>query len=391
MIFMAKVSETVNVMKKNFMALHNAGYTIPEIADKYGLSRPTVYRHLDEIAQENNVTRSSLLQVVKCPYTERVIREEEQRTKLDMNQLRNGLNEAEKAIQKTIDLINLMLERYNFETEEALFDEIRRIVSNGASDFINGLKKNQKRQDRRCKRANESGTNESDFEEELTEQSSDEEETILESEMGEEAVTEPEVEVEEEVPVQISFEQLLADEQELSTTALELERAHKEKVAQRAELRKKLINAQKAFAELHRILKIQKENVEQLYAEHEELYREMLNINRERSACAEMLELIRAQIAELKKITILVYRTGNIEVENANPPSIFIESFNAKFTELISYPDAEEYTIKELKIIAKVCLMVEQFEKDNEKFEVEFEKTELQSFYEKFTAKPTIE
>ncbi len=57
-------SERVVQMKANFMELHEAGMTIPEIADKFNLSRATVYRHLDEIASQNGVTREALLQQV---------------------------------------------------------------------------------------------------------------------------------------------------------------------------------------------------------------------------------------------------------------------------------------------------------------------------------------
>lgn len=109
MIFMAKISETVNVMKQNFMALHNEGYSIPEIAQKFNLSKATVYRHLDEIARENKVTRDDLLQVIKPPYSERGFREEARRVRVDVKELRRGLEEAGNAIQGTIDLIDLIM------------------------------------------------------------------------------------------------------------------------------------------------------------------------------------------------------------------------------------------------------------------------------------------
>lgn len=58
---MAKMSESVKKMLNEFMELHENGYTINEIAKKFSLSASTVYSYLQEIAQNNGVTRESLL------------------------------------------------------------------------------------------------------------------------------------------------------------------------------------------------------------------------------------------------------------------------------------------------------------------------------------------
>lgn len=115
---MAKISETASVMKKNFMTLHDQGFTIPEIAQKFNLSTPTVYRHLDEIARENGVAREDLLKVIKSPYSERGFREEAKRVRFDKQELQKGLVDADNAIQGTIDLIDIILqedEQYEYD------------------------------------------------------------------------------------------------------------------------------------------------------------------------------------------------------------------------------------------------------------------------------------
>ena len=50
-------------MKREYMKLHDEGYSPREIAKKFGLSDVTVYRYLGEIAEENGVTRESLLEI----------------------------------------------------------------------------------------------------------------------------------------------------------------------------------------------------------------------------------------------------------------------------------------------------------------------------------------
>ena len=55
-------SERVTLMKENFMSLHNQGYTILQIAEKYGITRVSIYHYLAEIAKKNGVDRDSLLE-----------------------------------------------------------------------------------------------------------------------------------------------------------------------------------------------------------------------------------------------------------------------------------------------------------------------------------------
>ncbi|MGN1298148.1 MAG: hypothetical protein ACI4VH_07040 [Clostridia bacterium] len=58
---MANTSERVQQLKKNFMKHHNEGKTIKEISEHYNVSTRHIYFILQEIADENNVSRESLL------------------------------------------------------------------------------------------------------------------------------------------------------------------------------------------------------------------------------------------------------------------------------------------------------------------------------------------
>ena len=60
---MAKQSERTLQMKKEYMNLRNEGYTIEQIAKKFGLSMFTVYHYLNEIAKEHDIPREELLDV----------------------------------------------------------------------------------------------------------------------------------------------------------------------------------------------------------------------------------------------------------------------------------------------------------------------------------------
>ena len=63
-----KRQERTLQMIKGFLKDHQNGLTIPEIAKKYNLSVTTVRNYLDQIAEENNVSRDSLLERVHPPH-----------------------------------------------------------------------------------------------------------------------------------------------------------------------------------------------------------------------------------------------------------------------------------------------------------------------------------
>lgn len=110
---MAKGSERTRVMKENFMTLHNAGYTIPQIAEQNNLSEGTVYRYLQEIADANQVSRESLLQVVRMPTEQQVLRREAEHVKVNVQELRAGFQKAGNIIDLLIGIIDGTLEKEN--------------------------------------------------------------------------------------------------------------------------------------------------------------------------------------------------------------------------------------------------------------------------------------
>lgn len=105
---MAREAERTLLMKQNFMELHHEGLAIKEIADKYDLSVSTVYRCLQEIADENKVTRESLLQIVRGPYI-RFNRRDFERVQIQKEEFELGFKEAENIINSLIDGIDKIL------------------------------------------------------------------------------------------------------------------------------------------------------------------------------------------------------------------------------------------------------------------------------------------
>ena len=104
-----RLSERVKEMMKNFVPLHEEGFTIPEIAEKYSISDSTVYGHLDEIAEQNGyASRVDLLSRPRLHPTERLERADRIiRSKFEA--VEQELEGAISSVENTIQAINTIL------------------------------------------------------------------------------------------------------------------------------------------------------------------------------------------------------------------------------------------------------------------------------------------
>jgi len=101
----SKRSERTKVMMENFMTDHRNGLNIPEIAEKYGLSRKTVYRQLGEIAELAGVTRDELLQVVHVRASDTVWERRHAEAKKSLSSIKEGIIQTK---QHTDDLLKVL-------------------------------------------------------------------------------------------------------------------------------------------------------------------------------------------------------------------------------------------------------------------------------------------
>lgn len=105
----ATTSERVIIMKQNFMMWHEKGYTIPEIAEMHNLSFSCVYRHLQEIADENNTTREELLKLVRTVKGERKWEQEARKVQIDVSKMQQDFEDSIQAVDKILKTIGGIL------------------------------------------------------------------------------------------------------------------------------------------------------------------------------------------------------------------------------------------------------------------------------------------
>lgn len=118
-----EISERTAQMERSFMELHNQGMTISQIAEKFDLQPRTVYYRLQAIADDNGVTRESLLQQVITRTSNRNI------TKRNVNyppveKLEKEFKETIKDIDTLLGTVSEMIKSIPTEEEEKS-DEVR--------------------------------------------------------------------------------------------------------------------------------------------------------------------------------------------------------------------------------------------------------------------------
>lgn len=295
-----------------------------------------------------------------------------------------------------------LMEKFGLSDEKQLFERIHQISPVGALDFISQIRKNNKSARRReRKEANKLVEVQQDLSkvenstEEVTatvfeETSSD---VIQEVQPVEDNSSNKEIQpIEDNSSSQNTsishLEELQEKETLLSQDIISDEEAHKEMVARRREINLSFKKVKNALSELQRLLKLNEEKTSALIEEYNDLSTKMRTKSSDIKAKKAILADIREQIANLKKCVVYVFADGNIEVENASISDVDDDEDEVaeRLLTLVQYAEAEELTIKDLKTIAKLELMVAELIADGINYELFFDSETVQKFYETVTA-----
>lgn len=274
---------------------------------------------------------------------------------------------------KRNDSIEYLTKKFQYSDKEELYQAIRKISPAGAEVLIRKLESRQKISTRKSSTVPQMLKQEESQEIEIP---CREPERPIEVDAEQEAENGKQNGNED-----LGLEQLKNQEKELSSSLCELEVIHKNLISERRDLVKELEKAQYELKKLKEKLSEQEENVTRLYNRYNECAKKMGNINQECNARKELLEELRVKIANLKKITILIYENGTIEVENADIPTISEERLTLEFRKLIEIPEAGEITVNELRTIAKLKEVTKTYNENDYTFEIIFESVKVQNFW----------
>lgn len=108
---MTAKSERVKQMKLNFMKLHNEGYSIKEIAEKFHITPRTIYSELSAIAEENGIPREELLSTPHKQHSSRG-------STIKAHQESVNPNELKANFEKMIDTANIIIEKIDYVLQQ---------------------------------------------------------------------------------------------------------------------------------------------------------------------------------------------------------------------------------------------------------------------------------
>ena len=262
--------------------------------------------------------------------------------------------------------------RHNLEKRQ-LFDYIRKITPDGANSLIKGLEKNEKVASKRtAKKAiieNEIKVEDEKYEEEVIETVNDENQVQTDS--NEETVENREKQLAE----------LRESEKELSQELCKLEILHNQFVAYRRSIIEELKGHGSKLLELQEKLLEEESTVAKLKLDYESLAEKMTSNTAERQAFEQLLTEVRQRLNALEKISILVYSNGNLDCDDKCILDIPEQKVAENVSWMIEMPEAEEFTLKVIKTMAKVKVLCMQ--SNSSKLEIVFEEESMGRFWKK--------
>ena len=275
-----------------------------------------------------------------------------------------------------------LMERYGVDSSEELYEVMSKVAPGNFEYFKKEIKKNQKnrlRKDAKKEMALDNHKEDEQIEltnfETLTDQSSE----VENGKVGKNMVDYTAVEKPTNDEPKPSLNELLEAEKFLSDNCVSLEKEHNALINARREDVKTLAEIKRTLEELKRLLQVNQSKLTTVLENYNSKAEQMLRVSSEISACKEMLADTRAQIEEAKKLKISVFSDGTIECENGELESPCEAEVSQLFSTLILLAAAEELTIKQIKTVAKLVLMVKKIDK---KYELEFDSDLVQKLYE---------
>ena len=97
----------------------------------------------------------------------------------------------------------------------------------------------------------------------------------------------------------------------------------------------------------------------------------------------QILQSVRKEISSLQKIYIFAYSTGELEIENNSDLDLKVDAADAavKFDELIVLSAVDSLTVKEIRQLARLLLIIEKIQTGKVQFELTFENQKLEEAY----------
>ena len=179
-----------------------------------------------------------------------------------------------------------------------------------------------------------------------------------------------------------TLEDLNLQREDIQSSLNELELSHKSLVSDRAIIRKKIDDHKKTLKELNEKVSICKTDLVNLTSELKEKFLIMQELDESISRKRDDLSEINAKIEKTKSITILVFNSGDIEIDASF--SVEIPEANTETVgKIISDEQAENLTLKQIKSISRLIVLIQKLKQQDLSFELLFDETIMEELFNK--------
>lgn len=159
-----------------------------------------------------------------------------------------------------------------------------------------------------------------------------------------------------------------------------LELRHKELCSDKAAIRKAISNFRQKLVELQNTIQEYRQQVITLTEGLNEKQEMMRNVNSLISARRRKLREVEAEIQGLRKVSILVYDSGVIELDAQYDIEIPELTWTTLFDKIVKYEQAGSLTINQIKAVAKLVCMMGFFREHGICFDTIIENPNLEEF-----------
>lgn len=176
-------------------------------------------------------------------------------------------------------------------------------------------------------------------------------------------------------------QQLIMDEEKSCEVTMEMhieelaavttDNKHQKNLSKRRSLFEQLRIQKEKMLELKKIIEKRQLEVENISKEINEVTNKISVEKDELFNNKQILEETRDYIKNLEKISIFVYKNGEIEIENSETPEI--TDWQNEFETLINDEAVENLSVKQIRQLAKLTVLEKQFEKEGKEYELTIE------------------
>ena len=178
---------------------------------------------------------------------------------------------------------------------------------------------------------------------------------------------------------------LEAQRDELVNDICQIERNHANIVSKRNEIFGKLADHKQWIEEYLKLLELHRNEIVELSSQATLYAETMQNLSSEIATKRDQLNGLEDEIALAKRVSILVYDSGEIETVNYNFCDDELTDWQSIFSTIRDYDIADELRGREIKAVAKVIAFTAQLQESNTLYDITFDSEAAQKLYEEYT------